>query len=220
CWSDATPGSKRLARGQAMVDPQTSAKRDDVTLTLALEYEQVAANNVEHPDAVVSNEVLWTRRSSVRDEVLRCCHKQPPRLAHQPEFHRAVREWAQAQRDIDAFTTQIDALVGEAEIDGYVGIAFLEGEDQPAYVHDAERSGAGDSNSASRRATSAPHLLARLIDHPQDLPTTRVLAAALFRRSHARCRSAQERHAESFLEFAQLTSHGRLANPQHPCDGR
>jgi len=41
-------------------------------------------------------------------------------------------------RDIDALSGQVDALVGQAEVDSDVGVAVLKGEDQPADVQDPQ----------------------------------------------------------------------------------
>jgi hypothetical protein len=51
-------------------------------------------------------------------------------VAERTQLHRAVGERPQAKRDVDALADEVDAFVGEAEVDADVGIAILKGEDR------------------------------------------------------------------------------------------
>lgn len=82
----------------------------------------------------MTGEVLRNGWPAVRRKIVRC--QQTLRLAEPPELHGTVYERAEAQRDIRALPDEIDAFIGLAEVDADIGIAVLEGKDQPADVQE------------------------------------------------------------------------------------
>src|SRR5258706_7533171 len=115
----------------------------------------------------MGGEVLRDSLPPPRRQIVRCRDEQTPALTKGPQLHRAVGERAEAQRDVDALPHQIDALIGETEVDPDIGIAVLKGEDQPADMQDPDSRGAGYPDRAGRCPTRAPRLIAGLLDDAQ-----------------------------------------------------
>ena len=165
------PAPRREPRGRrgAVVDPQTSSKRHLVgTAVRRPQYQRVASRHVRHSDALVGGEIRRNDGSAAEREVFRSRDEQAPAPTERAEFHRAVGERSQAERDIDALPHEVDAFVGETEIDPDVGMAILKGENHPADVPNAESRRAGDPNRAGRSAARAPRLIAGALHQTQD----------------------------------------------------
>src|SRR5437764_4767844 len=179
-----------------------------------LQHEGVAARDVRHPDSLMARQVLRDSRSPALCQIIRRRHHEPPALAERAQLHGAFGERTEAKRDIDAFPDKVDALVGEAEVDGDVGIAILKGKDQPADVQDPESRRAGDSDRARRRAARAPRLVAGLLNEAQDLNAIGIIAAAFVGQRDTPCGPAEQGHTDGVLEFSQLPGDGRLTDSE------
>lgn len=74
-------GRPRLACGKPMINPQAPPERHHMPAAAApLEYEQVAARDVGHPDALMTCQILRARRLAARGEILRCRNERSPGL--------------------------------------------------------------------------------------------------------------------------------------------
>src|SRR6266566_817907 len=219
--SNAAPGDKGLARGQSMVDPKTSAERHGMLFAARpAKREEVASRDVRHPDALMAGQILRDSRRPPRRQIVRCRHHETTALAERAQLHRAVGKRTQAQRDVDALAHQIDTLVGEAEVNPDVGIAILEGKDQPADVQDPESRRAGYPDRAGRSTARAPRLVAGLFDETQDLDAVGIVAAALVGQRDTPRGPAQQRHADGLFELPQMPRDGRLTDAELACDRR
>jgi hypothetical protein len=141
-------------------------------------------------------------------------------LAERPQFHGTVGERAETKRDVDAFRDEVDAFVGEAEIDADVAIAVLKREDKPADMKHPNGCGAGEPDRARRRCARAANLIARLFDKAQDLHAVRIIAAALIGHRDTPGGPAEQGDPDGVLQFPQMARDCRLADPEFSRDRR
>jgi len=122
----------RGERGQPVIDLQAALDRDLVTLPGRRQQgDHGAIGDIGHSHALMAGEIGRRCGDPATFEIARRRHEQSLGRAQRAQLHRAVGQRPQSQRDIDAFTHQVDPLVGEAKIDGDVGILVLEGKEQP-----------------------------------------------------------------------------------------
>jgi len=141
-------------------------------------------------------------------------------VAERAQLHRAVGEWRQPQRNVDALPHQVDTLVGQAEIDRDVGISVLERENETGDVQDAERGRAGQSDGAGCGGAGGARFVAGLLDQAQDLDAVGVIAAAFIGQRHPSRGAAEQRYADSLLQLLEVAADRRLPDAQLPRDRR
>ena len=153
-------------------------------------------------------------------EIRRRRHQYPTRSAECAQLHRTVRQRAQPHGDVDAVPDQIDALVGQAEIDGDARVAILEGEDQLTDVSHPQGCCTRHSHRSRRRVALRPHVVPGLLDETEDLKTVAVEAMTLVGQCQAPRGAGQQRHADRILQFVEVPSDARLADAMLPSDRR
>jgi NAD(P)H dehydrogenase (quinone) len=220
-WADAASGKIGFAGCQPVIDAQAATERHDLGFAIRTsQHEDVASSDVRHADAFKARQVLVRRRSSMPREVTRRADEDAPAVPKRPQLHGTVGERAEADGDVHAIAHEVDAFVGQAEIDGDLGMAVLKGEDQPADISNSERCSAGYANRARRRPACTPCFVASLFQQTQNLDSIGVVAAAFLGQRNAPRRSAKQNHAQCLLQFVKMPRDAGLTNIHLARDSR
>ena len=105
-------------RGEAVIHFQVALDRNRVTAAVRPdERHGLAAGHVRHADDVVGGEVRRLAGPAVHTEIAGGGDQKSRALRQMVQLHRAVRERPQTESNVDALLDEVDALVGQTEVD-------------------------------------------------------------------------------------------------------
>ena len=221
CRADAAISKECFPCGKPVIDPKASAERHDMGFAVRpFQREHIASGDVGHTDAIERRKLLRGCRPSMPRQKIGRADEDAPTITKRPQLHGTVGQRAEADGYVHALTHEVDALIGQVEIDGNLGIAVLKREDQTAHMPDAERRRAGYTNRARSRPACAPCFVACLFHQTQNLEGVGIVAVAFLGQHDAPRRSAQQHHTQGFLQFVKMPRYAGLADVHLSRDGR
>lgn len=219
--ADAAPSKIGFPCGQPVIDPEASTEGHGVGFAVRpFQRERIASGNVRHADAFDTCQFLGRGRPSMPCQIFWRPDEDAPAQAERPQSHGTVGQRAEADCYVHALAHEVYPLISQMQIDRDFRVAILEGENQTADISDAERSRAGYTNRAGRCLACAPRFVASLFHQTQNLDSICVVAAAFLGQRDAPRRSAQQNHAQRFLQFMKMPRDAGLTDVHLARDGR
>src|SRR5882757_9688820 len=157
----AEPGDTRafqydLAHRFTVVDLHGSAHGLLEVPALVTEWPARARPPEIERQAVVIPEISRRSRDTAAFQIAGRRADDQPALRQLPRLQGAVREIADADRDIGFLLQEVDDLVGETEIERQIGIALNETRDRRRHEHGPERQRCIDPDTATRHPGRYP----------------------------------------------------------------
>lgn len=219
--TDAAPSKIGFSCGQPVIDPEASTEGHGVSFAVRpLQSERIASGNVRHADAFNACQFLGRGRPSMPRQIFGSPDEDAPAQAERPQSHGTVGQRAEADGYVHALAHEVYPLISQMQIDRDFRVAILKSENQTADISDAERSRAGYTNRAGRCLACAPRFVASLFHQTQNLDSICVVAAAFLGQRDATRRSAQQNHAQRFLQFMKMPCDAGLTDIHLARDGR